>query len=136
MLFVTVIAQFTAKITNSEKAIYFLSLCHLRLSLMLSTFCHLCSINTLKSHMFFTRKSFMFSDFTWKKNILLQEMVRGAEGGWRPLPPFPTALSMYLLTQSELSPEYKNWWLSFSCSKILWLSLLLRMTLLLSESSR
>ena len=54
----------------------------------LSTFCHLCSINTLKSHMFFTRKSFMFSDFTWKKNILLQEMVRGAEGGWRPLPPF------------------------------------------------
>ena len=82
------IAQFTAKITNSEKAIYFLSLCHLRLSLMLSTFCHLCSINTLKSHMFFTRKSFMFSDFTWKKNILLQEMVRGTEGGWRPLPPF------------------------------------------------
>ena len=54
----------------------------------LSTFCHLYSINTLKSRMFFTCKNFMFSDFTWKKNILLQEMVRGAERGWRPLPPF------------------------------------------------
>ena len=42
-LLVTVIAQFTAKITNSEKAVYFLSLMS-------------CSINTLQSHMFFTCK--------------------------------------------------------------------------------
>ena len=32
--------------------------------------------------MFFTCKNFMFSDFTWKKNILLQAMV----------PPFPCSL--------------------------------------------
>ena len=55
-------ARFTVKTTNSEKAIYFLSLMSL--------------FN--KSHMFFTCKNVIFSDFTWKK-ILLQEMVgRGA----------------------------------------------------------
>ena len=48
------INQFTPKITYSEKAIYFLSLMS-------------CSINTLKSYMLFTCKSFMFSDFTRKK---------------------------------------------------------------------
>ena len=42
--------------TNSAKAIYFLSLMS-------------CSINKLKSHMLYTCKNFMFSDFTWKKNI-------------------------------------------------------------------
>ena len=48
-----------------------------------------CLINTLKSHMFFTCKNFMFSDFTLKKNILLQEMVGGG-GKWRPPGPhFP-----------------------------------------------
>ena len=52
----TVVARFTAKTTNSEKAIYFLSLMY-------------CSINQLKSHMLFTCKSFMFSNFTWKKNF-------------------------------------------------------------------
>ena len=71
------IAQITAKITNSEKAIYFLSLMP-------------CLINTLKSHMFFTCKNFMFSDFTLKKNILLQEM--GGGGGIPLAPTFPTAL--------------------------------------------
>ena len=63
MLLVTVIAQFTAKTTNSEKAISFLPLIP-------------CFINKLKSSMFFTCKNFMFFDFTWKK-ILFQKMVGG-----------------------------------------------------------
>ena len=50
------IAEFTAKTTNSEKAISFLSLMF-------------CSINKLQSHMLFTCKNFMVSDFTWKKNF-------------------------------------------------------------------
>ena len=78
MLLVTVIAQFTAKITNSEKAIYFLSLMP-------------CSINKLKSHMFFTCKNFMFSDFTWKKIFCSRKWW--GRGGWDPLPPFTTVLS-------------------------------------------
>ena len=49
---VTVVAQFTAKTTNSEKAIYFLSFMSY-------------SINKLKSHMFFTCKSFVYSGFTF-----------------------------------------------------------------------
>ena len=69
-LLVTVIAQFTAKTTNSEKAISFLPLIP-------------CSINKLKSSMFFTCKNFMFFDFTWKK-ILFQKMVGGLA-----LPTFP-----------------------------------------------
>ena len=51
-----IILDFTAKITHSEKAIHFLSFMS-------------CSINTLKSYMFFTCKNFMFSDFMRKKNI-------------------------------------------------------------------
>ena len=44
----------------------------------------------INSILFFTFKIFMFSDFTWKKN-LLQEMA--GRGGWHPpVPPFPTAL--------------------------------------------
>ena len=42
--------------TNSAKAIYFLSLMS-------------CWINKLRSHMLYTCKNFMFSDFTWKKKI-------------------------------------------------------------------
>ena len=69
MLLVNVVAQFTAKTTNSVKAIYFLLL----------TFS---SINKLKSHMLFTCKDFMqilFSDLTLnvEKRFLLQEMVGG-----------------------------------------------------------
>ena len=56
------IAQFTAKTTNSEKATNFLSL-------MLS------SRNKLKSHMFFTCKNCMFSNFKGKK------MVPAGKGG-------------------------------------------------------
>ena len=60
-MLVTVIAQSTANTATSVKAIYFLSL-------------KSCSRNKIKSHMFFTCKNFIFSDFTWKKRFL-QEMV-------------------------------------------------------------
>ena len=53
-MLVTVIAQFTAKTTNSEKAIYFLSI-----------MC--CSINKLKSHLLFTCKNFVLWFFVEKK---------------------------------------------------------------------
>ena len=53
-MFVTVIAQFTAKTTDSEKAIYVLSLMFYW-------------INKVKSHILFTRKNFIFSNFTWRK---------------------------------------------------------------------
>ena len=74
---VTVVAQYTGKSTNSEKAIYFLSLMS-------------CSINKLKSHMFFAFKKFMFSDFMWKKIFA----ARNGGGRWTgaPLPPFSTDL--------------------------------------------
>ena len=71
-LLVTVVAQFTAKTTNSEKAIYFLSLTS-------------CSVNRPKSQMLITCKDFIFSDFTWKK------IFAPGNGGWvgAPLPPCP-----------------------------------------------
>ena len=63
------VAQFTAKTANSEKAIYILSLIS-------------CSIKKLKSHMLLTCKYVYVV-----KKILLREMV----GGLAPpaLPPFP-----------------------------------------------
>ena len=76
-LLVTVIAQFTAKTTNSEKAIYFLPLTS-------------SSINKLKSHLLFTCKNFMLSNFMWKKIF-----APGNSGGsWRtsPCPSFSTVL--------------------------------------------
>ena len=54
LLLVTAVCQFTAKTTNSEKSIYFLSLTS-------------CSIRKLKFHMLFTCKNFVFFDFTWNK---------------------------------------------------------------------
>ena len=51
LFLVTMVAQFTAKIVNSERATYFLSL-------------KSCSINKLWSHMLFTCKNLMFSNFT------------------------------------------------------------------------
>ena len=58
-MLVTVVAQFTAKTTNSEKAIKFLPLMS-------------CSINKQKFHMLFECK---------KRNFLLQEMLEIAGGG-------------------------------------------------------
>ena len=73
------VGQFTAKTTSSEKPTYFLSLMS-------------CSTNKLKSHMLFTCKNFMFSDFTWKKHFLLQEMWDGGRGAdVPPGPPFSRA---------------------------------------------
>ena len=57
LLLVTVIAQYTAKTTDSEKVFYFSSLMS-------------CSMIKLKPHIFFNCKNFIFSDFTWKKNLL------------------------------------------------------------------
>ena len=78
------IAQFTAKMTNSEKAISFLSLTS-------------CSINKLKSHMFFTFKKFMFSDFKWKKPFA----AGNGRGAAHPLTPFlygpATTFSMWVI---------------------------------------
>ena len=56
MLLVTVVAQFTAKTTNSEKAIYFL--------LVTS-----CSINKLKPHMLLTCKLFMKRLYVFQFNV-------------------------------------------------------------------
>ena len=46
--------------------------------------------------MLFTGKNFEFSDFTWKKIFLLQEMVEGGGGGGRGSVTFSTALQKVL----------------------------------------
>ena len=68
------IAQITAKTTNLEKAIYFLSLMP-------------CSMNKLLSLTYYSHVEILFSNFMWKKRYLLQEMVRD----WRP----PASLLLY-----------------------------------------
>ena len=79
------IAQFTAKMTNSEKAIYFLSLMS-------------CSINKLKSsHV----KILCFPILRGKKILCSRKWLGrggGGGGGAHPAPPFPTAL----LCQSKI----------------------------------
>ena len=87
LFLVTAVAQFTAKMSNSERAIYFLWL-------------KSCSVNKLtcyswhvKSDMLFTCKNVMFSYFTWKK--VFTPGNDGAGAGWADaplLPPFSTAL--------------------------------------------
>ena len=85
---VTVIAQFTAKMTKSEKTIYFLSLMS-------------CSINKLKSAYRFLRE---------QKIFLLQEAVvmgSGKGGGvWR-TPCFPHGCVMYIYMLSYHAGEDK-----------------------------
>ena len=76
LLLVTVVAQFTAKTANSEKAIYLLSLIS-------------CSINKLVSNVIHMLKLYVFQ-FYVEKNNLLQEMV-GEGGGWSP----PSSLSLW-----------------------------------------
>ena len=66
----TVVAQFTAKMT-----VYFLSLMF-------------CSVNKLKSHLLCTCTNFVLSNFTWKKNFVPRN---GVGGGWGGLTP-PTSL--------------------------------------------
>ena len=73
LLLVTVIAQFTAKTINSEKAIYFLSIMS-------------CSIN----HLLFWCKNFVFYDFMWKKGFAPED--GGGGGDWHP----PVLLSQAL----------------------------------------
>ena len=87
LVLVTAVAQFTAKMKNSEKAIYFWSL-------------KSCSVNKLKSDMLFTCRNVMFSYFTWKKIFAPGNDGDGGGGGgargggWCPTaaPPFSTAL--------------------------------------------
>ena len=85
---VTVVAQFTAKTTNSEKAPFF----------------HLCLVQEIKSHMLLTCKN-----FEWKNNFF-------APGNWRgdgvPLHLFSTAL-LYLYYHgalTQLSPVKQNFY--------------------------
>ena len=68
MVLVTAVAQFTAKMKNSEKAIYFWSL-------------KSCSVNKLKSDMLFTCRNVMFSYFTWKKVFAPGNDGDGGGGG-------------------------------------------------------
>ena len=63
-MLVTVVAQFSSKTINSEKALYFLSLMS-------------CSMNKLKSHMLFTCKNCMFCNITREKKFA-QGNSRGA----------------------------------------------------------
>ena len=66
----------TANSTNSEKAIYFMSLMSF-------------STNKLKFQIFLAYKNFIFSDFTWKKNFCSRKWWGGG-GRLVPLPPpFP-----------------------------------------------
>ena len=68
LLLVTLVAQFTAKATNSEKAIYFLSLIS-------------CSMNKLKSHLLF---KWFYENFVFRLNV---------EKKQPPLPPLCPPLS-------------------------------------------
>ena len=74
---VTVIARFTAEMTNSKKTLYFLSLMS-------------CSINKAKCLMLIACKDLIFSYFTWEKWFPPRNVGRG---GWRPVfPIFHTVL--------------------------------------------
>ena len=103
----TLVAQFTAKTTNSEKAIYFF--------LLMS-----CSINKLKSHMLFTSKNFMFSEFTWEKNFCSRKWWKGGgKGVLAPRSPFlyGPAWSRLLLRKEEIRP---NIWREIQQDLCLW----------------
>ena len=97
-MLVTVIAQFTAKTTNSEKTIYFLSLTSY-------------SINKLKSRMLYTCKKFMFSNFTQKKYFFCNLSPPP------PLPlPLPPHFSTALLCKFLFLLIFKNNIHVFSCN--------------------
>ena len=96
-------SSFTAKAANSEKAIYFLSLMS-------------CSTNKVKSHMLFTCKNFMFSNFTREKKICFRKWW----WSWRPLPPplsFSTALNIHKKT-SALESIFNKAFVLHACSFI------------------
>ena len=79
----TVVAQFTAKMT-----VYFLSLMF-------------CSVNKLKSHLLCTCTNFMLSNFTWKKNFVPRNGVGGGMG-WTNTPYLPTlCMALYQSRRSR-----------------------------------
>ena len=84
LLVVAGVTQFTAKTTNSEKVIYFLSLIS-------------CSINKLKSHILFICKSFN-ENFVFQFNVEKKYLapVNGGGAGAILSPSFSTPLSGYL----------------------------------------
>ena len=94
-------AESTAKTTNLEKIIYFLSLMSF-------------SINRLKSCILFSCKKFVFWFYVEKK-FMLQEMMKC----WRPLPLPPFSTALHLLhnyptfatkrQNSEQSPDIDGW---------------------------
>ena len=69
-------SSFTAKTTNSEKSIYFLSLMS-------------CSTSKLKPRMSFTCQSFIFSNFTREKVFCSRKWWGWKGEGWRPPAPLP-----------------------------------------------
>ena len=81
------VTQSTAKTTNSEKAIYFVSLMS-------------CSINKLKSHMLFTCINSVFRFHVIKKNFLREILVEGLATA---MPPF-----LYDPEIASLSKLYEN----------------------------
>ena len=99
---VIAVAQFTAKTTNPEKAVYYLSLMSR-------------SINKLKSIFeTFTCKNFMFSDFMWKKKFAPGNGARG--GDWRFK--YLTGLGLILLyTVFTRSSEHPGHSFNFGFSK-------------------
>ena len=65
-----------------------------------------CSINKLKSHIFFTCKNFMVADFTWKKRFCSRKLWRGGGEWCSPLtsPPFHTTLlSNFNILHNEIN---------------------------------
>ena len=95
----SVVAQFTAKTTNSEKAIYFLSLMT-------------CSINKLKSHILFTCKNFtkILCFPIWHvQNYLLQEMVEWT-GRVLALSPTPPCIP-FLYDPAPMTIILRKYWM-------------------------
>ena len=97
LLLVTVVAQFTAKTTNSEKAIYFVSLLS-------------CSINSSLTHYSHEKVSRKFYLFNVEKTFLLQEIAwAGGKAGASQLPPFSTALIKYMFLLQLMATG--TWWM-------------------------
>ena len=88
MLLVTVIGQFTAKTTNSEKAVYFLSIMS-------------CSINKLKSRKFFTCKNFVFRFYMEKKIFCSRKWWERGGGPSAPTAPPPLCLRPWLYIRKD-----------------------------------
>ena len=89
------VAEFTAKTTNSELAIYFL--------LLMS-----CSINKHKFHILFTCKNFC-ENFVFQFNMEKSLSRKWCGGRWGPLTPFLDGPDIYVYTYRCIyTYNYKN----------------------------